>query len=169
MCTSDRFIAQIFPTVCPPQVLGGPSLGCPLSRARFAARIGQNLKLFGRGVANHAKATGGLVLTFLMEGVKYFVISAHCDFRTLCFAQIFPRVCPPQVLGGPSLGCPLSRAQEESEKKHCWPSGVACAHCNREVKSSTPPQEDLAFQCFVAHASFFLAQELLYNNINIIL
>ena len=44
-------------------------------KARFAARIGQNLKLFGRGVANHAKATGGLVLTFLGEGVEYFVIS----------------------------------------------------------------------------------------------
>jgi len=43
--------------------------------ARFAARIGENLKLFGRGVANHAKATAGLVLTFLGEGVKYFVIS----------------------------------------------------------------------------------------------
>ena len=44
-------------------------------KARFAARIGEKLKLFGRGVANHVKATGGLVLTFWGEGVKYFVIS----------------------------------------------------------------------------------------------
>ena len=69
-----------------PWVLRGGRTVSWAKKARFAARIGQNLKLFGRGVANHAKATAGLVLTFLGEGVKYFVISAHCDFRTLCFA-----------------------------------------------------------------------------------
>ena len=115
-------------------------------KARFAARIGEKLKLFGRGVANHVKATGGLVLTFLGEEVKYFVISGPRIFRDFR-PQAAQNLCPPQVLGGPSLGCPLSRAQEESEKKHCWPSGVACAHCNRKIKSSTSPQEDLAFQC----------------------
>ena len=55
-------------------------------KARFAARIGQKLKLFGRGGSKSGARYSRSGTNVLEGGGQIFRDFTNCDFKTLCFA-----------------------------------------------------------------------------------